>query len=212
VEIVYFTDPLCCWSWALEPHWRRLLEALGQDVRWTYRMGGMIPSWNAYQVPMNDVSRPTKMGPVWIQTREAAEVSIDERIWVENPPASSYPACLAVKAAELQSPAAGDAYLRRLREAVMTERRNIARREVLRELAFEVAAREPQRLGAERLVADMAGEAAAGSIREDLKEVRYRDIAHFPTLTLKREGADRGILLVGYRPYDALLAALGSLP
>src|SRR3546814_17149873 len=44
-EIVYFTDPLCSWSWALEPQWRRLLFTFGDRLYWRYRMGGMIPDW-----------------------------------------------------------------------------------------------------------------------------------------------------------------------
>ena len=24
LSIEYYTDPLCCWSWAFEPQWRRL--------------------------------------------------------------------------------------------------------------------------------------------------------------------------------------------
>src|SRR5690242_21305745 len=25
LEVIYYTDPLCCWSWAFEPQWRRFL-------------------------------------------------------------------------------------------------------------------------------------------------------------------------------------------
>ncbi|MFP4437871.1 MAG: DsbA family protein [Chloroflexaceae bacterium] len=56
-------------------------------------------------------------------------------IWNVDPPASSYPACIAVKAAEQQEQTIGAMYLRRLHEAVMLEQRNIVRSEVLLALA-----------------------------------------------------------------------------
>ena len=68
---------------------------------------------------------------------------IDDRIWVEDPPTSSYPACIAIKAAELQSAEAADLYLGWLRHAVMTQRRNIARREVLLEVGGRGGRRRP---------------------------------------------------------------------
>ena len=39
---VYYTDPLCCWSWAFEPHWRRLRDEFGGALDCRYRMAGMI--------------------------------------------------------------------------------------------------------------------------------------------------------------------------
>ena len=36
-----------------------------------------------------------------MQTRHVSGMPIDDRIWLEDPPSSSYLACLAVKAAEV---------------------------------------------------------------------------------------------------------------
>jgi protein-disulfide isomerase-like protein with CxxC motif len=103
LEIVYYTDPLCCWSWAFEPHWRRLRAEFGAALDCRYRMAGMIADWGSYSDPLNSVSRPLQMGPIWREAQHLAGVAVDDRIWALDPPASSYPACLAVKAAELQS-------------------------------------------------------------------------------------------------------------
>src|SRR5579885_885506 len=123
VAITYFTDPLCCWSWAMEPQWRRLRYEFGDRVRCRVRMGGLLADWQSFHDPITAVSRPGQMGPHWFAAARASGMPIDERVWMEDPPASSYPACLAVKAAELQGGTAGARYLRRLREAVMLERR-----------------------------------------------------------------------------------------
>jgi predicted DsbA family dithiol-disulfide isomerase len=201
---------LCCWSWAFEPHWRRLRDAFGGALACRYRMAGMIADWDSYNDPLNTVSRPVQMGPIWRQAQHLSGVPVDDRIWVLDPPASSYPACLAVKAAELQSADAADLYLRRLREAVMAQRRNIARREVLLEVADEAAAAAPDRLDAARLRHDLDAAAARDALREDIKEARYHGIGRFPTLTMRRAGG-AGVMIVGYRPYEVLLAAMARI-
>ena len=211
VEIDYWTDPLCCWSWALEPQWRRLRYEFDGVIAWRYRMGGMIPDWSSYSDPMNSISRPLQMGPLWFQARHLSGMPIDDKLWVEDPPSSSYLPCVAVKAAERQSPRAAEVYLRRLREAVMCRRRNVARREVLLSIADELAADRPAAFDAAAFARDLDAPRAVELFREDLKHAGYRSIGRFPTLTLRRPGAGNGIIVVGYRPYPALLQALAQV-
>lgn len=215
VAVVYYTDPLCSWSWAFEPQWRRLRFEVGDRLAWRYRMGGMIPDWARYSDPVNAVSRPLQMAPQWFHVRHLTGMPIDERIWFEDPPDSSYPACIAVKAAERQSPQAAERYLRHLREAVMLDRRNIARRAVILAVADELAADDlsrgaPERFDADRFRRDLDDAASLDAFRADLKEARYLGIGRFPALTLHREGAP-GIGIIGYRPYGVLRAALARI-
>jgi len=207
VEALYFTDPLCSWSWALEPERRRLETEFGEAIHWRTVMGGMISDWLSYSDPLNAVSRAAQMGPQWLHVKSITGVELDERIWAEDPPGSSYPACLAVKAAELQGKAAGACFLDRARHAVMLERRNIARTEVLLELADELASAGTVPFAAELFRSDLDSEVAREAFRDDLKETRYQEVGRFPTLILHAKGG-RGILLAGYRPYDVLRSAL----
>lgn len=227
IEITYYTDPLCSWSWAFEPVWRRLRYELGDRLAWRYRMGGMIPDWRRYADPLNDVAAPSHVGPQWLEVSRLSGMPIEPRIWHDDPPASSYPACLAVKAAELQGRNIGERYLRRAREAVMLEQRNVARRAVLFELAAELAAEErpapPGAADADAAPDDGVPAAAAldlnafrralddgtalAAFREDLRDVKYRDIGRFPTLVIR--GSDgHGVIVVGYRPYAVLRDAV----
>jgi predicted DsbA family dithiol-disulfide isomerase len=202
IEIEYFTDPLCCWSWAFEPHWRRLLREYEGKIAWQYRMGGLLRDWSSYNDPVNSISRPAQMGPLWFQVRHTTQTEIDDKIWMEDPPASSYPACLAVKAAELQSAEAADVYLQRLRRAVMLQRRNIGKWEVLLEIAEEV-------LDGEKFREDYESAEAMEAFRGDLQHAAYREIRRFPTLVMR--GGGRGLMMTGYRPYEMLGEAAASL-
>lgn len=210
LRAIYYTDPLCSWSWGFEPQWRRLRYELGAQIQWRYRMGGMIADWQHYSDPLNDVSRPVQMGPQWFQVRELSGMPIEERIWFEDPPSSSYPACIAVKAAAQQGAHQGERYLRRVREAVMVERRNVALRQCLLDLAHDLANTAEQQadaLDVARFTQALSGEEALAEFRSDLQDTRYRDIGRFPTLALLNQTGS-GIMLVGYRPYDALRGAL----
>lgn len=205
LHITYYTDPLCSWSWAFEPQWRRLRYEFGAQIGWRYRMGGLLPDWQKFDDPLNAVSRPAQMGPYWLQVQHLSGMPLDELIWVEDPPASSYPAGLAFKAAELQGAEIAEQYLRRLREGVMLERRNIAHWNVLVELAHEVPG-----MDAARLLADLQDTPATEAFREDLKDVSYREIGRFPTLIL-RVPDGRATIIVGHRPYDALREAVAYI-
>jgi predicted DsbA family dithiol-disulfide isomerase len=209
MHITYYTDPLCSWSWAFEPQWRRLRQECGSQLTWRYHMAGMISDWQQYSDPLNDVSRPVQMGPQWYQVRAASGMPLEERIWYEDPPASSYPGCVAVMAAQMQGSEAGERYLRLLREAVMLKRRNIARRDVHLAVAEELNSAYPS-FDLDRFASDLQGPEVLGSFRESIKDARYHNINRFPTLIV-RPAVGRAAILVGYRPYGALQSVLTTL-
>ncbi len=209
VHITYYTDPLCVWSWAFEPQWRRLCYEFGAALSLEYVLAGMIPNWQQFADPLNAVSQPAHMGPLWFHARQLSGLPVDELIWVDDPPASSFPACIAVRAALRQGLLLGAAFLHRLRTAVMLERRNVARDDVLLDLATAFAADPHQpALDLDQFRADLTT-AAVDDFRTDLKDVRYRDIGRFPTLIMRANG--RALMIVGFRPYAALREAIAYI-
>ncbi|MGN6371363.1 MAG: DsbA family protein [Phycisphaerae bacterium] len=211
LDIVYWTDPLCCWSWGFEPQWRRLRYEFRGLIRWCYRMGGMIQDWSRYADPLNSINRPAQMGPLWYQAREITGMPISDRIWIEDPPASSYVPCIAVKAAEQQSSIAAELFLRAAREAVLMYGQNIARESILLEVAETLSRNHPAHFDLDRFRQDLYAPPAADALRTDLMHAAYRNIGRFPTLTLHLPHHARGLLLTGYRPYPALLDAIHQL-
>ena len=207
IAIEYYTDPLCCWSWALEPQWRRLRFVYSGQIMWRYRMGGLISNWKNYNDPMNNVSRPLQMGPVWMEAKHLSGMPIDSLLWHNNPPESSYPACLAIKCAALQSPDAAELYLRKTREAVMISGRNIGKQEALIEIGEALGKEAPDIFDAKRFVSDLRQNAGLEGFREDMQKALVHKITRFPTLTISK-GNEPGIMIVGYRPYEALVTAL----
>lgn len=198
IKVDFYTDPLCCWSWAFEKPWRQLLANYGDRISYRYVMGGMIRDWDSYNDAMNSVTRPLQMGPVWMHASEVTQVKMRYDIWHLDPPSSSYPACIAVKTAGLQSDEAGDTYLFEIRRSLMEEAANISKPDVLLSIAEKTEC-----IDTERFRQDWKEGKGRNALREDLKKVKFHEISRFPSLTFTGPSG-KGIMIVGYRPFDIL--------
>jgi putative protein-disulfide isomerase len=126
VRLRYHTDPACPASWAAEPALRRLLVEFGTDLSITYVMGGLA---REYEAPYEPRVRE------WLRHADRSGMPFDPLLWTEGPIRSTYPACIAVKAAAEQGAEAGGRYLRALREGLMCFRRKLDAKEALVEEA-----------------------------------------------------------------------------
>jgi predicted DsbA family dithiol-disulfide isomerase len=143
------------------------------------------------------------MGPVWMHAKQLSGMPIEQNIWISDPPSSSYPACIAVKCAALQSLRAEEHFLRMLREAVMMRGENISKEEVLLNLAEKLAAVDSD-FKIEKFKEDIRSDVAMEALRKDLQEVQYHQINRFPSLVIRNKN-NKGVLISGYRPYSILL-------
>lgn len=194
----YFTDPACPWSWALEPALRRLEHELGENLFISHVMCGMA----------REFGETKQLALESLDAAERSGMPVDVRLWLEAPPASSYPACIAVKAAADQGRAAP--YLRLLREGLMCRRRKLDTAEALREQARAVAGLE-----LERFQIDLASHATLESFSADLERARAVPADHqqpgsgrvkLPSLEFRSERGDlHGVY--GYADYETLRQA-----
>lgn len=204
LDVTYYTDPLCCWSWSFEKEWNRLTASLAGEATYRYCMGGLIPDWKNYRDELHCVSRPVQMGPVWMHAAQVGGMPIRHSIWATDPPMSSYPACMAVKCAALQSDRAGEIFLRRARETVMTKGINIARKKELLEIAKGMAAEDPALMDVAAFREAMTNGQGMEALRQDLKEVQLLRISRFPTLVV-RHPAGPPAMITGFRKAETVL-------
>jgi predicted DsbA family dithiol-disulfide isomerase len=158
VQVRFYTDPACPWSWAAEPALRRLMWEFDGELEFVWVMGGLARSYEHADL-LQVVSQ-------WLVDAAEGQMPNDPRIWTENPLDSTYPACQAVKAAEEQGWHPGYRYLRRLREGIMFERRKLDHAEVLK------AEAGPARLDRQRFEIDLYSQAITEAFGADLDEVR----------------------------------------
>ena len=210
IEVIIYTDPLCCWSAALQPHINSLIENLDAAINIRYCLAGMIPDWNSFTDPLNSVIKPAQMGPVWMEAKYITNTEIDDSIWITDPPSSSFPPCIAIKTAGLQSKEAEVAMLLALREAVTKRGLNISKEAVLSKVAHELAVEFPTLFDVNQFRKEYNQPASRDALRKDMNEIKLHRITRFPTLIIKKKGY-QSTMITGYRPYDVLLSAFSYL-
>src|SRR3954467_10223502 len=92
VEVISYTDPGDPWSWAAEPVLRGLQAEFADEVAITYVLAGLA----------REISDPHEMLLRGLDAAAASGMPVDPRGWAGRdgrPPRSTYPACLAAKAA-----------------------------------------------------------------------------------------------------------------
>jgi predicted DsbA family dithiol-disulfide isomerase len=213
VSVAYHTDPACPWSWALEPAVRKLKLDFANGLDWTFVMGGLGRSLAREPAVCAD------MIVEWLRVSDETQVPLDPLLWVENPISSTYPACMAVKAAAEQADDGGYRYLRRLRESLMCDRRKLDQLEALIEEGRAAG------LDVERFRIDLQSNAITEAFAGDLE--RTKELAEYveappraasagvggaplPTLVFRGErenGRKAERIVAGFQPLEAYRTA-----
>ena len=168
---------------------------LGEELDITYVMGGLA----------REFADPSELVMSWLGHSAESGMPVDPRIWDGGgAPRSSYPACIAVKAAAEQGRAAEERYLRALREGFMCGRRKLDGPEAL------VGEARGAGLDGERFRIDLESNATLEAFGQDLEESRTIQL---PALRLIGDDGERW---VGgdhsYEDWRAAAADLGATP
>src|SRR4051812_50178071 len=89
VEARYYTDPACPWSWSVEPAVRKLMVEFGDNLSWTYVMGGLARDYT------NTPEARAKRLAEWLEVADRGEMPLDPRLWQEGGGGAPHPAGLA---------------------------------------------------------------------------------------------------------------------
>ena len=160
----------------------------GDEVPITYVMGGLAREIDPpYESRMLD----------WLEHADRSAMPVDPRLWYEGPIRSTYPACMAVKAAAEQGAEAAARYLRALREGLMCFRRKLDVTEALIEEARGAG------LDAARFRVALGSHAIVEAFGADLDEARALDPDRFslPSFEIGSQ------VLFGAQSYETLREA-----
>lgn len=155
VRTLYYTDPICPWSWAFEPSFRRLRWEFDGELSLDYVMSGM----------RRELEDPGQIALQALTAGGQSAMPVDARIWLTDPPKSSHPACIAVEAAADQGLAGS--YLRRLREGVFCRGRKVDNADGLAEEARAIAG-----LDLDRFRIDLGSHATLEAFGADLERAK----------------------------------------
>lgn len=157
VRLRYYTDPACSASWAAEPRLRRLIVEFGAGLEITYVMGGLAREFE------DDLS---SLVITWLDHAAESGMPLDPRVWQRDGVRSSYPACIAFRAAAEQGADLAARYLRVLREGIMCHGRKLDGPEAL------VTEARRAGLDAQRFRVDLESNAILEAFAADLEETR----------------------------------------
>jgi predicted DsbA family dithiol-disulfide isomerase len=209
VSATVFTDPFCPWSWGAEPQLRRLESEFGGEVGFTFVIVGMRAQLDDGPDLANEA----------LEASAASEMPVDARVFLRDPPSSTHPAGIAVHAvAEQAGGARVRAYLRRLQEAILLERRRMDSAPALLDAAREIGGLDLDRLRVdfgssavlERFGADLERARTAAPEEHEPSKGRIR----LPSIEFRGEDGDvHGVY--GYAPWKgwrAAAVAAGAAP
>ena len=127
-------------------------------LEWTFIMGGLGRS-----LAREPAARAGTIEQ-WLRVSAETQAPLDPLVWVDAPLTSTYPACMAAKAAAEQADDHGYRYLRRLRESIMCERRKLDHTEALIDESRAVG------LDVERFRIDLRSNAITEAFAGDLEQ------------------------------------------
>ncbi|MFC5412965.1 ClpXP adapter SpxH family protein [Larkinella bovis] len=200
VKLLYFTDPICSSCWGIEPQLRKLKLEYGDSLEIEYRMGGLLPDWSYNS---GGISKPSDVAPHWDEVSHHYDMPIDGDVWLEDPLPSSYPPSIAFKAAQWQDSEKAIRFLRKIREMVFLEKKNITRWNHLAEAAQTVG------LDGARLKADFEGEASV-AFADDLERGRRLGVRGFPSIFIS-DGSGKPEFIYGMKPYSVYEKAIQTV-
>src|SRR3954452_7065984 len=170
------------------------------SLSWTYVMGGLAREYDAQAVRTEQVGE-------WLDAAGESGMPFDPRLWTEGPISSTFPACMAVKAAADQASDAGYGYLRALREGLMCFRRKLDTTEALVEEARRV------KLDVERFRIDLGSHAIVEAFGAELEERRASEEIVLPSIVFGgTEGAYGAQGVASYGELRAAAVAAGAEP
>src|SRR5207247_6386632 len=178
VKVVHFADPWCWWSWGVEPVLQRLREVYGDRLQVEYRMGGMCEDLDAW---MKEYAVDEASTVDWIRESMALfKNARDPEYLRKSGVRSTYPACLAFKAAQRQDEHKAEKFFRRMMEVFEVQGES-GSEETLCRIGRSVG------LDRARLAKDLHTEEVEAAFEEDRRTME-RSRANFLTLVVSAGG------------------------
>lgn len=208
IHVVWYTDPHNIWCWGCEPMMRRLEIVYPDSVEVTVRMGGLFEDFT----PVRD-QWARMSGGRWtesvrtffeaVASQHRMPMNASRMIGAVDDFTSTWPACTAAKAAEMQGQRSGQRYLRALREAWCIDGRPIHRRGVQTDIASEIG------LESDAFMTALEDGSAEQAFRADREECERLGVTGFPTFEIShREVSAR---VNGWQPWEVFADVLRQM-
>lgn len=201
IHVTWYTDPYNVWCWGCEPALRRFEAVYPGAIEVEVVMGGLFEDFGPIREYWGRMSGGRWQDSVLAFLRAVADqhrmpIDVDKMMLAVEDLNSTWPACIAVKAAQAGGIPQGGRYLRALREAGLVDGRAIHRRPVQAEIAAEVG------LDARRFSDALEDGSAERAFGHDRERCQAAGVTGFPTFEF-RHGATT-YRVDGWQPWQSL--------
>lgn len=177
VKLYYIHDPMCSWCWGYKPTWEKLKQQLPESVAIEYLMGGLAPD-NTEPMPE---SMQRQLAQIWYKIEAQLGIQFNHDFWQQcQPVRTTYPACRAVIAAELQGK--GEAMITAIQHAYYLDATepHLA--------STHIALAEKLGLDVEKYKKDLVSEEVQAEFERQLSFCQRLGVHSFPSLVLEADG------------------------
>ena len=207
LKIAHFTDPLCFWCYAMEPTMRKVRMLLDDQLEYRIVMG--VLSSDVHEIIGYDEDAELRYEVYRAMLAnyfgEAVKMvgmplSLDSMLAHGPEDLVSLPLSLAYCAMKMIDGDIAEAYLRRMRECVFAEGRNLSTVEEQAQLASEFP------IDVAQFRNNLDSPEVAAVLQQGVDECRIYGITAFPTLLM--QWGDRRVLAQGYRTFEEIKQAI----
>ncbi len=213
IILTTFTDPMMGLSYEQEPVYEKLAAHFGDRLVFHYVMSGLVRDVSDFMLP-EEKALPAEEGIRLYNQRLAQIYKGEEAIGglpinmdgfhlFDADHRSSYPLCIAYKAAELCCPEKALAFLLKLRRATIVETRQTTRTDELIAVAADAG------LDPEQFRIFFEDGRAAEAFQKDLELTQSLGIHQLPTVLI--EGGEKSLLVSGMASYDTFISLIDNL-
>ncbi len=215
IILTTFTDPMMGLSYECEPVYAQLTARYQGQIVFKYVMSGLVRNVSDFMLP-EELALPPEEGIRVYNRRLAGIYQSEESIGglpmnmqgfhlFDAAHRSSYPLCVAYKAAQLADPEKADAYLYRLRKATILEGRQTTLDEELTRIATETG------IDRSRFRQHYSDGSALAAFNEDMEYTRSLGIRGLPACLIQC-GNQAALMsgMSGFRGFVNTIDRLGS--
>lgn len=213
IILTTFTDPMMGLSYEQEPVYEQLADHFGDRLVFRYVMSGLVRDVSDFMLP-EERALPAEEG-IRLYNRRLARIykgeegigglpiNMDGFHLFDADHRSSYPLCIAYKAAEICCPEKAFSFLLKLRRATIVETRQTTKTDELISIAGEAGLDKAQ---FRRAFED--GRATA-AFQKNLELTRSLGIHQLPTVQLQY--GEKAVLVNGMASYDSFVNLIDKL-
>lgn len=200
--LFYIHDPMCSWCWAFRPTLTKLRQSLPDGIKFRQLLGGLATDTDQ---PMPEEMQQ-QLQATWKRIQEKLpETRFNFDFWHLNQPRrSTYPACRAIIAARLLSPALQDRMTLAIQEAYYLHAINPSDDDALIRIAETIG------LDSSAFSRLLKSRQTQILLEQEVLQARQMGVRSFPSLVLQ-QGKGFWPVSIDYSSTTAMLETLGLL-